>query len=98
MIVVSGVSLSEYSATTGTDVFVCHDCDEKLGGISKGNHKAMHSLILCKEKVEEVKDGEAGKNTEQRLSAVESQLGALSTQMEKIEKLLELLATSRTTE
>ncbi|KAH9894903.1 hypothetical protein C8Q73DRAFT_644952 [Cubamyces lactineus] len=77
---------------TDGNVFVCVDCDEKNGGVTVGDHQDTHSLVTCKLKVVE---DDTEKNTEQRLSAVEGRLAALTAQMERIEKLLESLAVSR---
>ena len=73
-------------------MFVCVDCDEKNGGVTVGDHLDTHSLVSCKLKVAE---DDTEKNTEQRLSSVEGKLAALTAQMERIEKLLESLAVSR---
>ncbi|OJT10257.1 hypothetical protein TRAPUB_13211 [Trametes pubescens] len=77
-----------------SNVFVCQECDEK-GGVDVGDHKATHSLVHCKEKVEGDGGGDAARNSEERLSAVEGKLAALSVQMERIEKLLDSLAGAR---
>ncbi|KAI8975832.1 hypothetical protein BD414DRAFT_497057 [Trametes punicea] len=78
-----------------SNVFICADCDEKKGGFDLGQHERTHSLVYCTEKADE--EDEEENTAEQRLSAVENKLAMLTTQMERIEKLLESLTISRST-
>ncbi|KAI0360925.1 hypothetical protein OH77DRAFT_1517315 [Trametes cingulata] len=82
-----------------SNVFVCQECDEKKGGVTVGDHQHTHSLVRCTEPETEDddSDSEGEDNTEERLSAVEDKLATLTVQMERIEKLLESLAVSRST-
>ncbi|KAI0373412.1 hypothetical protein BV20DRAFT_937448 [Pilatotrama ljubarskyi] len=83
-----------------SNVFVCAECDETKGGVTVADHQHTHSLVRCTEEENEDEESdeeeeEEEDNTEERLSAVEDKLAALAAQMERIEKLLEQLAVSR---
>ncbi|KAI0752480.1 hypothetical protein C8Q80DRAFT_1146274 [Daedaleopsis nitida] len=82
------------------NVFVCCQCDDQHGGVSAGDtHKAMHSLIRCSMLTNDDKSEEDEKDsTEKRVVALESQMSALSIQMNRIEKLLETLVAGRAVE
>ncbi|KAI0767714.1 hypothetical protein C8Q74DRAFT_1203793 [Fomes fomentarius] len=72
------------------NVFVCQTCDQEKGGITHGDtHLATHNLVRCMDN----KDGDEEKGcTESRIAALETQMSALTAQ---IEKLLQSLASGR---
>ena len=76
------------------NTFVCAECDEKEGGISKGDHHLKtHSLVRCIDKGEGKADGEeAGDSkTEARLTALARQMTSRTNQTQRIETLLRAL-------
>ncbi|KAI0644525.1 hypothetical protein C8Q79DRAFT_777894 [Trametes meyenii] len=78
-----------------SSIYICQDCDGMKGGITVNEHQESHSLVRCTpEKVDDEVDG--ARDAQERLFAVEGKLAALTVQMERIEKLLESLALSRT--
>ncbi|CDO75523.1 hypothetical protein BN946_scf184871.g4 [Trametes cinnabarina] len=76
-----------------SNVFICQTCDEEKGGIKVNAHSSDHSLVRCTAPPDDEEEEED--NTEERLSAVEDKLATLAAQMDRIEKLLESLAVSR---
>ena len=73
------------------NVFVCMACDEK-GGVDAGDHRGAHTLVRCMDKVSEGDENEgANSKTEERLTALETQIAALTGQMNRIEGLLQAL-------
>ena len=76
--------------------FICRDCDEKYAGFSHGEHHlTTHNLVVCKE-TQERDDSDDSDNTQERLTALEHKMSELSSQMERIERLLQSLAIPRT--
>ena len=76
--------------------FICRDCDEKHAGFNHGEHHlATHNLVVCKE-TQEHDDSDDSDNTQERLTALEHKMSELSSQMERIERLLQSLAIPRT--
>ena len=66
-------------------------CDEK-GGVDAGDHRGAHTLVRCMDKVSEGDESEgANSKTEERLTALETQIAALTGQMNRIEGLLQAL-------
>lgn len=74
------------------NVFVCQACDETKGGVTVGDHLETHTLVRC---TEGAKDVDQARTAEERLTSVEGQLVALTTQMDRIEKVLQSLAMGR---
>ena len=76
--------------------FICRDCDEKHAGFKHGeHHSATHNLVVCKE-TQERDDSDDSDNTQERLTALEHKMSELSSQMVRIERLLQSLAIPRT--
>ena len=76
--------------------FICWDCDEKEAGFTHGEHHlATHNLVRCMEPQKEAEATPEEDSTEKRLGAVEHKLEGLTSQMERIEKLLQSLTLAR---
>ncbi|KAI1783149.1 hypothetical protein LXA43DRAFT_904186 [Ganoderma leucocontextum] len=76
--------------------FICWACDEREAGFSHGeHHRATHNLIRCMEPQKEEEPKPEEDSTEKRLGALEHKLEGLTSQMERIEKLLQSLAVAR---
>ena len=73
-------------------VFVCQACDETKGGVTIDDHLESHTLVRC---TEAGKDVDQARTAEDRLTSVEGQLVVLTTQMDRIEKVLQSLAGAR---
>ena len=73
--------------------FICRDCDEKHAGFNHGEHHlATHNLVVCKE----TQERDDSDDTQARLIALEHKMSELSSQMERIERLLQSFAIPRT--
>ena len=83
-------------ATEDSKPFICWDCDEREAGFSHGEHHlATHNLVRCMEPQKEEEASPEEQTTENRLGALEHKLEGLTSQMERIEKLLQSLAVAR---
>ena len=71
---------------------MCERCDESKGGVEADEHVPTHTLVRC---TEGARDIDQGRTAEERLTSVEGQLVALTTQMDRIEKVLQSLAVGR---
>ena len=78
--------------TVEANVFVCQEYDKNKGGVEIGSHLATHTLVHC---TEGTKDTDQARTAEERLPVVEGQLVALTTQMDRIEKVLRSLVVGR---
>ncbi|KAI0708178.1 hypothetical protein C8T65DRAFT_211601 [Cerioporus squamosus] len=76
------------------NIFVCQSCEDEKGGVTAGDHQATHTLVRCLEPPAEDVD-EQEDSTEKRVAALETQISALTSQMDRIEKLLLSLAPAR---
>ncbi|RPD54176.1 hypothetical protein L227DRAFT_580748 [Lentinus tigrinus ALCF2SS1-6] len=79
------------------NIFVCQSCDEK-GGVTVGDHLGTHTLVRCLEPPAEEDSDEEQDSTDDRVAALETQISALTSQMSRIEKLLQSLVGGRTAE
>ncbi|TFK89009.1 hypothetical protein K466DRAFT_487737 [Polyporus arcularius HHB13444] len=77
------------------NIFVCQSCEDQKGGVTAGDHQATHTLVRCLEPPAD-EDKEKENDTEKRVAALESQISALTSQMDRMEKLLQSLAHGRT--
>ena len=82
------------------NVFICKTCDEEKGGIVFGDiHLPTHNLVRCLDPDDEDEDDDdESTDTESRVAALETQMSALTSQMDRIEKLLESLVLHRAAE
>ena len=70
----------------------CQEVDENKGGVEVETHLVTHTLVRC---TEGTKDVDQARTAEERLTVVEGQLVALTTQINQIEKILQSLAIGR---
>ncbi len=81
--------------TEDANIFVCQSCEDQKGGVTAGDHQATHTLVRCLEPPAD-EDKHKENDTEKRVAALESQISALTSQMDRMEKLLQSLAHGRT--
>ncbi|TFK86599.1 hypothetical protein K466DRAFT_587082 [Polyporus arcularius HHB13444] len=77
------------------NIFVCQSCEDEKGGVTAGDHQATHTLVRCLEPPVGENNHEEDSVAEKRIAALETQMSALTSQMDRIEKLLQSLALGR---
>ncbi len=77
------------------NIFICQSCEDEKGGVTAGDHQATHTLVRCLEPPVGKNNREKDNVTEKRIAALETQISALTSQMDRMEKLLQSLALGR---
>ncbi|TBU55048.1 hypothetical protein BD310DRAFT_934540 [Dichomitus squalens] len=77
------------------NAFICSECDEQHAGFFHDEHHlATHNLVVCKTQDDSTSD-ETSK-AQERLAALESKMSELTSQLDRMEKLLQSFAIVRT--
>ena len=77
-----------FSRVEDANTFICQSCEDEKGGVTVADHHATHTIVRCLEPPVDEESKEENKSTDERVASLEAQISALTSQMERIEKLL----------